>query len=180
VAWKRIASLSGGRYASIRQDGAMVAMHTPYDRKLTELNAALSRTLLPTGSATDKAAARTRGRANAAMGTVAQAESAAYRASSGKLDSADLLSVLRKGKDLDELREAELPAPVAAMPRARRKAYVDGVAKKRAALKREIARVNKERQAHLRAQRKPGKATSFDDTLGAALKDQGAKIGVAY
>jgi len=179
-AWTRIAKLSGGMYASIRQDGAMVAMKTPVDAELKKLNMELSSTILPTGGAAKKAAARRRVTLNAAMAAEVQAESARYRAASGKLDSADLLDNLKKGKDLDAFEDDELPAPVAAMPKASRKAYVAGVASKRAELKRKIRKLSRKRAAYVKAKKPASRAKSFDDTIGEALKAQGAKIGVAY
>ncbi len=180
-AWKRIAKMSGGMYASIRQDGGMVAIKTPVDERLKELNMELSATILPTGDKVAKRAARRRATMNMAMKAEVQAESAKYRAASGKLDSTDLLAGMAKGKDLDAFSEEELPAPVAAMPRAERKGYVAKVAQKRAKLKRKIKKLSASRSAYIKAKRPAAsKGTSFDDTIEAALKEQGKKIGVEY
>ena len=180
-AWNRIAKLSGGMYASIRQDGGMVAVRTPVDERLKELNMELSSTILPTGGAGVKMAARRRVTMNAAMASEVQAESASYRATSGKLDSADLLAGLAKGKDLDAYAEEDLPAPVAALPRAERKVYVKKVAQKRATLKKRIKTLAARRSAYIKAKRPAAsKGSAFDDTIEAALKKQGKKIGVAY
>ena len=181
TAWKRIATMSGGMYASIRQDGGMVAVKSPVDERLKELNMELSSTILPTGDKVAKRAARRRATLNMAMTAEVQAESARYRAASGKLDSTDLLAGLAKGKDLDAFSDEELPAPVAAMPRAERKGYVAKVAQKRASLKREIKSLSAKRSAYIKAKRPAAsKGTAFDDTIEAALKEQGKKIGVAY
>jgi hypothetical protein len=176
--WRRIATAAGGKYASIRQDGGMVAVASPYDRKLAELNAALSSTLLPTGGTAAKRAARRRAMDNASMDAWAQAESAKYRARSGRLDSNDLLTVLSRGKKLGDMREAELPAPVAALPAPARQAYVDKMVAKRAKLKREISDLSKKRDGYIKAKRP--KTKGFDDTIGDALKEQGAAAGLAY
>ena len=180
TAWNRIAKMSGGMYASIRQDGGMVAVRTPVDERLKDLNMELSGTILPTGSAVTKTAVRRRAAMNAAMAAEVQAESASYRATSGKLDSADLLAGLARGKDLDAYAEDELPAPVAAMPRAERKGYLKEVAQKRAKLKREITALSAKRSAYIKAKRPSSATPAFDDTIEAALKKQGKKIGVAY
>lgn len=178
--WKAIASASGGMYASIRQDGAMVALSTPHDRRLKELNEALSRTLLATGSSADKSAARGRARANMHMDAYAQAESAGYRATSGRLDSKDLLTVMKRGKKLDDLRDEELPAPVAALPKPARKRYVAKVKAKRAKIMTEIKRVNRARRAYLKKKRPRSGPKAFDDTVREALKAQGKRAGLAY
>lgn len=178
--WKRIANLSGGMYASIRQDGAMVAMATPMDRKLAKLNADLSSTIMPTGSAADKTRVIRRMKVNEAMAAPVQAESAKYRARSGKLDSMDLLSVLGRGRGLGSMSDDELPPAVAAMPAPARKGYVAKVRAKRKAIAKKIEKVNHERDAYIKAKKKPGRPTSFDDTLQQSLKAQGARIGVKY
>jgi hypothetical protein len=149
------------------------------DRELADLNRRLSDTAMPTGSDEDKRASSARLRINAAMSVAAQAESAKFRSRSGKLDSKDLLTVLGRGRRLEDMKEGEMPAPVAAMEPAKRKAYVAEVQAKREALQARIDKLAKERDGYLRARTK-GAPTAFDDTLGSALKKQGLKIGVAY
>ena len=178
--WKRIAALSGGMYSSIRQDGAMVAIATPMDLELKKLNDELSKTLLPTGSVADKSAARARLRVNRAMSAGVQAESARYRARSGRLDSKDLLTVLSRGKKLEDLPQAALPAPVAAMAPPARKAYVRQVKAKRSALQRRIMKVSKKRSSYIKSKKKKNAPKAFDDELGKALEVQGGRIGVKY
>lgn len=176
--WRRIALAAGGQFASIRQDGGMVAVRTPLDERLRTLNAALTDTLLPTGSSAGKAHARRRAMDNRRMDAWAQAESAKYRAKSGRLDSKDLLTQMARGKKLSDMSEAELPAPVAALPQPARKAYVANVVKRRRSLKRKILSLSKQRDAYIKAKRP--KTRGFDDTIGSALKAQGAKAGIAY
>lgn len=174
--WRKIASLTGGMFTSVRQDGAMVAVATPVDSRLKDLNERLSRTLIPVGDESTREAAARRARINASMDGFAQAESAKFRAKSGKLDSTDLLS---KGMDVDKVKDADLPAPVAAMAKPARKAYVAKVAKEREELKAEIEKLSKERDRHLKAKR-PAGAPAVDDAIGAALKKQGGKAGILY
>jgi hypothetical protein len=178
IAWRKISNSTGGMYASIAQDGAMVAVATPHDRRLAELTARLTATLLPTGSGGAKAAASRRATINAGMEGLAQAESATFRARSGRVDSSDLLTVMAKGKKLSDLKKDELPAPVAALPADKQAAYVAKVAKEREELKTEINKLSRDREAYIRAKR-PAK-TAFDDTVGAALKVQGKRAGIAY
>ncbi len=180
VAWKRIASNSGGMYTSIRQDGAMVAISTPQDERLKELNLALSSTLLPTGTRAHKSAARRRAKFNRGMGRMAQAESAKFRSKSGKLDSKDLLFQLSRGKKLEDMDREALPAPLMAMPQAEQKKYVAKVARQRAKIKKEIDQISKARDAYIKSNKSPTASTSFDDTVGKALKKQGSKAGILY
>jgi hypothetical protein len=178
--WRRIASLAGGMYTSIRQDGAMLAITTPVDRRLAELNEKLSTTLVPYGSSGERGAAHRRAKINASMDGFAKAESAAFRAKSGRLDSADLVTAVGKGKKLDSIRDEDLPAEVAALPKPARQAYVDKIAAKRAVVQAEINKLQKEREAYQKAAKPRSAAPSFDDSIGAALKVQGKKAGIRY
>jgi hypothetical protein len=177
--WRTIASTTGGMFTSIRQDGAMVATATPHDRRLAELNARLSATALPSGSASEKREVSARLSVNAGMDTAAQAESATFRARSGRLDSKDLLTKMKSGKKLDSMKDEELPAPVAALPAAKRAEYVANVEKERDKLRQEIEVVSKDREAYMRSKSK-ARPKAFDDTVGDALKAQGKKVNVAY
>jgi len=178
--WQRIAALAGGKYASIRQDGAMIAIATPYDRELARLNAELSATLLPTGGRRAKAAVARRAASNRAMGMAAQAESATFRARSGRIDGQDLLGQLKQGKKLSDFGDDELPAAVRARPKAARKVYLAGVARKRASVQGKILELSKKRDAFVKARSARKGTTSFDDTITSALKAQGASAGLAY
>ncbi|MCC6748035.1 MAG: VWA domain-containing protein [Deltaproteobacteria bacterium] len=180
TAWRGIARVAGGMYASIQQDGGMVAMATPHDRRLAELNRKLSATLLPSGSGAEKDAARERARSNLSMDEVAQAESATYRARRGAIDGADLLSKLGRGRALGGMAARELPPQVAALPAPARQAYVDRVARERKEVQEEIAKLAKARDGYLKTRRKSVRSDAFDDKVGEALKAQGPKAGIAY
>jgi Mg-chelatase subunit ChlD len=176
----KIASLSGGIYATIRQDGAMVARSTPYDKELAKLNDELSTTALHAGGEGTKRAYRSRMVGNRGMGSMSKADSATYRARSGHLDSGDLLAQMKKGKKLHSFREAELPPAVAAKPMAQRRRYIRSVAKTRRRINKKILSLAKDRDAYLKKARKGRGSSGFDDVLGGALKRQGEKAGIAY
>ena len=159
----------------------MYAVTTPHDKRLAQLNAKLSATLLAAGSHSDRRRAAARLMANRTLGTTAQAESATYRARTGRLDSKDLLTQLARGRKLDSFKANELPPAVAAKPKPARAAYVAGVRRRRAALRAEIAKLAKSRDAYLARKRKSRRGpTSFDDTIGSALKVQGGRAGLSY
>jgi Mg-chelatase subunit ChlD len=52
--WTEIASLAGGSYVSIAQDGAQVRVVTPFDKRLAEINAEIENSTLCWGSADKK------------------------------------------------------------------------------------------------------------------------------
>jgi hypothetical protein len=179
--WTRLAQLSDGAYSSIRQDGAMVAFATAYDDKLAELNDELSRTLMTAGPAHKRKAARRRARLNRAMSPSAKADSAKWRTKTGHLDSADLLTQLEKGKKLAAYAAAELPQELAGRSHKEQRKIVEGLKRKRRALKQAIAKLSKQRDAEIAKKRRAAKRDkSFDDTINEALETQGARVGIAY
>ena len=176
--WRRIASLTGGEYASVAQDGGMIAVRTEYDDRMAALNARLSRTMIPVGGAGDRAEATRRAAINASMDGFGQAESAKYRARSGKLDSVDIANAMAKGRRIEDMKDEELPAPIAAMPKPARHAYVSKVLSERAEVQAEIAKLATARDKAIKA--KAPASTGMDDSVRRALKKQGAKAGIAY
>src|SRR5436305_7740171 len=60
IAWRRIASLGGGQYMAIHQDGGMQDEHTRYDEELAGLHDKLGRTVIGFGAAAHTAAASVR------------------------------------------------------------------------------------------------------------------------
>lgn len=197
-AWYQIAQAGGGLYTTIGQDGDMHDTATPQDEQLAELNGKLSDTLLPTGSAAARAAVEQRLATNRAMSRLAQAESAKYRTRSGQLDSADLLTVLARGRKLESIPDDELPPAVAALPRAQRAAYVAQVKRQRDAIMQQITELTEQRKEYLASREAPPAPSaadsaagspaarpapprpSFHDSMGAALKKQGAAFDLAY
>jgi Mg-chelatase subunit ChlD len=179
-AWQRIAQASNGIYASIRQDGGMRVVATPMDSKLARLNEMLSKTALFAGKEGERKAAHRRALSNAGMSGYAKAESARYRALSGKLDTSDLLTKLDKGKKLSDFRRKDLPAPMQAMKPAEQKAYVVKIRKRRAQISKQILELSNKRAKYLRKHAKKPAGGAFDSTVTKALRAQGAKANIAY
>ncbi|MEM6980893.1 MAG: vWA domain-containing protein, partial [Planctomycetota bacterium] len=55
--WQSIAQSAGGEYAAILQSGGTVALHTPHDRRIADLNMQLNATICVYGSAKEQRAA---------------------------------------------------------------------------------------------------------------------------
>jgi hypothetical protein len=178
ASWRTIASLSGGEYTSAAQDGNMVAVRTEYDDRMAALNARLSHTLIPVGSAADRDMAARRAENNARMGGWAQAESAKYRTRSGKLDSVDIATVMAKGRKVEEMKDEELPPALAGLGKSARKAKVEKVLGERAALQAEIAKLSAARDKSIAAKAPTG--PSVDSLVAGTLKKQGKRAGIAY
>jgi hypothetical protein len=186
MVWNEISHTAAGAYASIDQAGGMVAVATPYDDRLAELNAKLVGTAIGYGEG--GAAIRSK------------VEAAHHMAKEVAADRAGVLGAMGKGSAVtgrgDVLRDsldglidlsspaappaavAALPAPVQAMKPADRKAWVDEKNAERAKITSEINDVAKKRNEYLKA--KPAKKDSFDGRVEETVKSQAASVGLKY
>ncbi len=179
--WKLLAKGAGGTFATIGQNGGMVAVRTPMDERLRELNERLTSTAVYYGGDEDRRAAAARAEGNRAMATESQAESARYRALSGYVDSNDLVTAVAKGKaKVEELAPEALPAPMQAMAPAERRAYVEERQAEREKISAEVKELSKKRDSYLKARAPASGAPSFDDEVKDMVSKQAASINVAY
>jgi hypothetical protein len=186
--WKKIAGLAQGEYAAIAQDGAMVAMATPVDDELAELNTELAGTALTWGTAPERSALKDKiARSLAAPAAVAASRLSYMEKSGGKLNSgrSDLVDALESGEaDLDELAEEELPEELRGLARSRQVAVIAERAEKRELVQARISELVKKRDAYLETEREKRKAEGaddgFDDKVIGAVKEQAASVGILY
>ena len=186
--WKEIAGLAQGEYAAIAQDGAMVAMATPVDDELAELNAELAGTALTWGAAAeraelkDKVARSLRAPSAAAASRLSYLEKAGGRLNSGRMDLVDALE--RGAADLDSIAEEELPEELRGLDRPRQEAEIAERAEKRRVVQARISDLVKKRDAYLAAERDKRKAEGaddgFDDKVIGAVRAQAASAGIVY
>ncbi len=180
-AWQRIAAATGGQFASIAQDGGVVAVATPYDVQLQALNNELAGTVLSWGSVSQKMASQVKLGNRASMSASAAAEAASYSAKTATMNAEDLLGALDGGKDLAEIPRAELPEDMQAMSAGERADHVANVRRKRDALNEQIRAVAAEREAYLKdAERAAGAGAGFDGQVLETLRKQAEAVGVAY
>src|SRR5262249_15626501 len=119
---------------------------TAHDRRLSEINAALAKSILVWGNATKKAADNKK--VNDITGLTAElaADRAGFFARDGRVASFDLLESMRTGKiKLAGLKDEELPAEMQKMTLKERRDYLDKVARKRVELYREAVDLDKKR-----------------------------------
>jgi len=186
--WQRIAGLAQGEYASIAQDGAMVAMTTPVDEELAQLNADLATTTLTWGAAEDRAELEAKVDRSVRAPAPAAASRLSYMAKSGgKLNSgrSDLVDALERGEvELDAIPEAELPAQLQGLGYAEQEAVIEERTAQRKQIQARISELVGERDAFLEAERKKrkdeGADTAFDDKVIGAVKEQAAAKGIVY
>jgi hypothetical protein len=187
LTWNEISRAAGGAYASIDQSGGMVAVATPYDDKLAELNAKLVGTAIGWGRGGE--AVRAKVIASHGLSKEVAADRAGFLgvmggAVTGK-DEGDLLADVAKGKvDISSpaapaAAVSALPAPVQAMKPADRKAWVDEKNAERAKIAEEINAVSKKRAEYMK-HKAPPKKDSFDGRVESTVKEQAESIGLRY
>lgn len=181
LAWRKLADAAGGDYTSIAQDGGVVAVATPYDTALWELNNQLTRTVLSYGTAEQQRTSHLKLGNRASMSVSAAAEAASYSAKAARMNEEDLLGALEGGKSLADIPREHLPADMQAMSPEARATHVAGVRAKRDALNAEIRELSAKRDAFLRdAERAAGVDRGFDGKVLDSLRKQAGAIGVAY
>lgn len=177
TAWRSLASLGGGQFTSIVQNGGMVAVDTPYDKKLHELGTMLNGTVMSYGSAHDKANSAFKMSNRAKMSAPAAAEAASYSAKSRRMNKEDLLGALDGGLSLDAIDEEALPTELQNLDKGARKGYVEKQQAQRKKLQGEILELTKQRDAYLKDTEK---SDGFDGQVVDMLREQAGDIGVAY
>lgn len=182
VAWREIARMGQGDYASIEQSGGMAVVTTPYDDRLAELNRKLTSTALGWGArkreVADKASA-----AAAAPAAIA-ADRVSFAAKNGLAVSGDgdLVNDIAKGKaKLAEIKTEELPAELQGLPAPAQEAYIEKKQIERQRLIEEINRVSTERADFLKkdAAKSPKPKAAFDDEVRRSVT-KAAAGAIAY
>jgi Mg-chelatase subunit ChlD len=181
-AWQKIASLGGGQYHSIAQSGGMVAVATPYDAKLAELNRSLADSTIAYGSASSRGKMRAKVANRMAMKAEVAASAASYSAKtpSAGLGSGDLFEELESGRvSLDALDDSNMGAALNAMSSDERKGYIASKKKSREKAQKELKQIAKERDEWVKKNVKKDEA-SMDSRMMGSVKEQAADMGVAW
>jgi Mg-chelatase subunit ChlD len=181
--WKEIAVKSEGSYAPIPQEGGVVAIATPFDEKLAEINRKLTDTTLAYGKAEKRRADEAKLAEARALPAAPAADRAAFASKDGKAASYDLIDSLKEKKlKLEDLKEDELPDTLRKIPAKERKAYLDKLEKQREELRKEALDLDKKRGAFINEEMKKNKKgkDSFDEQVLEALRKQAKKYDIAY
>jgi hypothetical protein len=174
ASWRRIASLGGGQFMAIRQDGGMHEEHSRYDDELAMLHDKLAGTAIAYGAGGLAASAALKD-AEAAPVAV-KAARAAFMARKGKAvgGKGDLVESVASGAVKLEEVQAELPPAMKAMDRATQAAVVAEKSKQRNEINKRIDELGRLRRseldAHEAAAHKAGIADGFDIAAKKALK----------
>jgi len=185
--WQRIASLGGGEYAAIAQDGGMLAIATPMDDELAKLNRELAGTALGYGDVRSRRELAVKVDNARAAPAAAAADRLAYLGKAGGRvvsGAKDLVDAVKDGLALESVSREELPSEMQAMSEPERRAFVETKQKERAQLQARVGALAAERdgwlakeEARLRAE---GRADGFDQKVFDAIKRQAAEQGIDY
>jgi Mg-chelatase subunit ChlD len=191
AAWQHIAALGSGRYFAVEQAGSAVAIATPFDAELAALAAELDGTRVYYGSESELAAMASKVAATERLteeaSVAARARRGAFNASaagaSNFLGGRELVADIASGRvDLASIPTAQLPATIAALPPAERRAVLTETAEKREELQRQITKLATERDSYIEAEVEAsgGVADSLDQQIYEAVRDQAAPLGLSY
>ena len=187
VVWKKITELSEGSCAAIAQSGGMVAIATPMDTELAELNRKLGTTLVAYGGEVARRAVASKQLAAEAAPASVAADRLYFNMTAGVAvqGEGELLDSLAAGRlKLAEVKKDQLPPEMQKLGEAELKAAVEKKQKERAELQAQIAKLGKEREEYLTKERQrlaaAGKADSFDEKVAETIRVQAAKKGIQY
>ena len=196
--WQEIARLSEGTYASIGQSGDMVAVATPMDDKIAELNRRLADTVVPYGDVTVQTTTAGKISAIKAAPAEAAADRASYAESTGLLGGEagrrsvvtgadDVVSQLAREEiteeDLDKLEAEKLPDDLKKLSTEKRKQVIQERLEQRKKLQKQLDELIVQRRDYLKKRIKEREAEqrdSFDAQIAETIQKQAARKGIEY
>ncbi len=189
--WQQIAQLGNGAYLQVAQDGAAVAIATPFDDKLARLSGELDDTGLYYGSNKDRAERAKHLAESEAVREAAPAPVLARRATfaasaSGKaalLGDKELVDEVSSGAvSLDAIAPEALPEPLQRLSRDEQRQFITEQAERRADLQQQIEAAAAERSDYLkaRAAEDGGAESSLDRQIFDTVRAQAQDSGLSY
>jgi uncharacterized protein YegL len=185
--WKEIARLGEGSYVAIAQSGGMMAIATPMDAELADLNRKLGTTIVAYGSAAARRSVTAKQMAAEAAPAAVSADRLTFNARYGVAvqGEGELLDSLSSGKvKLSEIKKDQLPAEWQHLSDSELKARIEQQQKERSELQAQILKLSQARDAYLAKERQrlaaAGKADSFDEKVSQAIQAQAARKNIEY
>ena len=183
--WRDICAKAEGTYVQIAQEGGAVAIATPFDKRLGEINTELARSTLVFGHGKEREEAdmkRSAARNLATAAPGAAAERAAFQAKAGRSDSYGLLAQVKAGKvKLEGLKKEELPVELRKLDLKEQKAYLEKLDKRQQTLSKEALELDKKRNEFLKKKQAEMKGKGgFDLQVLEMLRKQAKKVQIDY
>jgi hypothetical protein len=168
-AFAEIAQLGNGEFTTIRQDGGVQEVATPYDRKLGELQNRLDQTAVIMGEGA-RDSWRGKQAAAAAAPEMAKADRAAYKTMTkgAPRDDGDAVTAVKTGKmSVEAVHGADLPEELRGLSEDKLAAELARRADERAKTQHEIDGLVEQRDAYLKNKAKD--SSGFDDKVKATV-----------
>ena len=178
VTFQRLASLGGGEFSTIAQDGGVQQVATPYDDKLAELSGRIDRTAVIAGDEGVRRAHASKMVAADAAPAAAKADRASYYAKKAEKakggadlrDDRDLVGAYATGTlDLGKVAPGALPAEMRDKSSPEIEAELARRAEERKQAQREIDELTRKRDEYLSKHRTGG---GFDAAVKATVEKQ--------
>ena len=172
TAFQQIATIGHGEFSTIRQNGGVQQIATPYDDKMAELSARIDHTAVIYAAPAVQAAYEGKMEAAAAAPAPAKADRAAwFHAKGGKRADDDVLGAVTTGTmSVDGMDKTMLPADLRGMSKDELSVEVKRRAGEREEAQKEMAEVAKARDGYLKAQEAAGSAAGGPGAFDAAVK----------
>jgi Mg-chelatase subunit ChlD len=186
--WTEIARRSEGSYVALAQSGNMVAVATPFDRALSELNVEVGKTIVAYGAPAAQAAVRAKQEVVELSSFAVAADRLSYNAKAGGKvvqGSGELIDAIKEGKvRLGDVKKEELPKELQALDAKELRAQLEEKSAKRTELQAKINELSEKRATFIAAEQKrlaaEGKGDAFDTKVAEILRAQAKKKGIAY
>jgi Mg-chelatase subunit ChlD len=186
--WTEIARRSEGQYVALAQSGNMVAIATPYDKALAELNVEIGRTIVAYGTPAAQAAVRAKQDTIELSSFAVTADRLAYNAKSGGKvvqGSGELIDAMKERKiGFGDIQQEQLPKELQGLSETELRAQLDAKIAKRTELQAKIQDLGQKREAFIAAEQKrlatTGRGDGFDSKVAEILREQAKRKGISY
>jgi hypothetical protein len=173
AAWQKIAMAGHGEFSTIRQDGGVQQIATPYDDKLAELGHKMDETTIVYGDARTRGAYEGKMAVAAAAPAPAKADRAAYIGKGGGMAAPeDIVAQVATGSaSVDSLDMDKLPDAYKTKSKAELAKDLAQKADERAKTQKEITELTKQREDYLKTHAAGGK-DGFDSAVKTTLEKE--------
>jgi Mg-chelatase subunit ChlD len=182
--WQEICARAEGSYVQIAQDGGAVAVATPFDKRLAEINGELTTTTLVYGKREERERGESLKRASLGLAPAAAADRAGFACKTERCAAFDLLDCINTGKvKLEDVKPDELPAELQKLTPPERKEYLAKVQAKRDGLNKEARGLDKQRADFIAKklnELKGKNKDAFDGQVLTMLRKQAGRCGIEY
>lgn len=185
-AWREVARLADGQFASIDHNQGLVIIETPFDAELSKLSMDVNGTFCWFGEAGVEACSNqvAQDKNAAGLNTAAVATRAQTKANGIYWNQNDLVHSVSNGTlKLDEVKKEDLPEEMREMTLIQQQEHLDKKAAERKAIEEKINELSKQREAFVDAEMKRRSlddGRSFDNAVRGAIREQAKAKGFTW